>query len=304
VQQVVHLKGRKAELKVLSGQGAMVDTTGPEGRLVFDIFAALAECERDLIPRKLTPLPSALARAQLDAETDMTFAQRVSADGGDYRSTCRMTGMAEAERQFRVASSLYDGSEREMKVQDLDLQIDALQAAGCEALFHDTVPDVAADRGGLVDAIGRCAAGDVLVVWKLERLGPTLSDLVKHVEALKQQEVELKVLLGQGAVVDTTMPQGRFLFGIFAILAELGRERVKMRKQSAKKGSQHVVQTKKLAPLDARTDAPIRVGYTCPPLVHPFPKLHPADRRPFIDQSCYVEFRDDDGYANGRSLKT
>jgi DNA invertase Pin-like site-specific DNA recombinase len=96
--------------------------------------------------------------------------------------------------------------------QDLDLQIDALRTAGCEVVFQDTAPRAATEgKGpakGLADALGRCTAGDVLVVRKLDRLGRSLSELVGLIGSLKPREVGLKVLAGQGTV-DTTKPEGR-----------------------------------------------------------------------------------------------
>ena len=151
--------------------------------------------------------------------------------------------------------------------QNLGLQFDALQAAGCDAVFQDTASGAATGRKGLADALARCAAGDVLVVWKLDRLGRSLLDLVEMVEALKRRGVGLKVLTGQGAMVDTTRPEGRLVFGIFAALAEfereLIRERTKAGMQSATRRGQHVGRPRKLTPhqiahartlLDAGTD--------------------------------------------------
>ena len=77
--------------------------------------------------------------------------------------------------------------------------------------------------------MAQCAAGDVLVVWKLDRLGRSLIDLVGLVEDLKARAVGLKVLTGQGAQVDTTRPEGRMIFGILATLAEFERELIRER---------------------------------------------------------------------------
>lgn len=151
--------------------------------------------------------------------------------------------------------------------QHLGLQLDALQAAGCDPVFQDTASGAASGRKGLADALARCAAGDVLVVWKLDRLGRSLLDLVEMVEDLKRRGVGLKVLTGQGAMVDTTRPEGRLVFGIFAALAEfereLIRERTKAGMHSAKRRGVHVGRPRKLtahqltharAVLDAGTD--------------------------------------------------
>jgi DNA invertase Pin-like site-specific DNA recombinase len=79
-------------------------------------------------------------------------------------------------------------------------------------------------HAGLADALARCAAGDVLVVWKLDRLGRSLLDLVVLVEALQARGAGLKILTGQGAQLDTTKPDGRMIFGILAIMAQFERE--------------------------------------------------------------------------------
>lgn len=108
--------------------------------------------------------------------------------------------------------------------QNLDLQIEALRADGCELICEDKASGAAPDRAGLADALGRCAAGDVLVVWKLDRLGRSLIDLVVMVEALQARGAGLKILTGQGAQIDTTKPDGRMIFGILAIMAQFERE--------------------------------------------------------------------------------
>jgi len=65
--------------------------------------------------------------------------------------------------------------------QKLDLQTDALRAAGCERLFTDTVSGAKVDRPGLTQALAACRPGDTLVVWKLDRLGRSLPHLVQNV---------------------------------------------------------------------------------------------------------------------------
>ena len=71
--------------------------------------------------------------------------------------------------------------------------------------------------------------GDVLVVWKLDRLGRNLAHLVGTVQDLSDRGVGLRVLAGQGAQIDTTTPGGRLVFGIFAALAEFERELIRER---------------------------------------------------------------------------
>lgn len=113
--------------------------------------------------------------------------------------------------------------------QNLDLQRQALEAEGCAVIHEDKASGSLNSRKGLKAALASCAAGDVLVVWKLDRLGRSLLDLVGLVEDLKARGIGLKVLTGQGAQVDTTRPEGRLIFGIMATLAEFERELIRER---------------------------------------------------------------------------
>lgn len=113
--------------------------------------------------------------------------------------------------------------------QNLDLQRDALKEAGCESVFVDKVSGASIKRPGLARALRSAAAGDVLVVWKLDRLGRSLFDLVNFIEDLRARDIGLKVLTGQGAMMDTTRPEGRLIFGVFAALAEYERELISER---------------------------------------------------------------------------
>ena len=137
--------------------------------------------------------------------------------------------------------------------QNLGLQLDALQAEGCGRVFQDTASGARSNRKGLADALQACAPGDVLTVWKLDRLGRSLLDLVGLVESLKARDVGLKVLTGAGASIDTTKPEGRLFFAMFAALAEFERELIRERTTAGMKvgkapGRQHVGRPRKLAP--------------------------------------------------------
>lgn len=135
--------------------------------------------------------------------------------------------------------------------QNLDLQLRALREASCERIFTDTASGAKADRKGLARALAQCASGDLLVVWKLDRLGCSLIDLVALVEELRLQDVGLRVLTGQGALIDTTKADGRMILGIFAVLAEfereLIRERTKAGMAAAKARGVHVGRRAKLS---------------------------------------------------------
>lgn len=115
--------------------------------------------------------------------------------------------------------------------QSLDLQRDALTAAGvgANAIYDDEASGKGADRPGLTACLKACRKGDVLVIWKLDRLGRSLAHLVEVVTDLNARGVGLRVLTGQGAEIDTTTASGRLVFGIFASLAEFERELIRER---------------------------------------------------------------------------
>ena len=116
--------------------------------------------------------------------------------------------------------------------QSLDLQRDALRAAGVDDavnLYHDFASGVRDDRPGLDSCLRALRQGDVLVVWKLDRLGRNLAHLVNTVQNLSARGVGLRVLTGEGVQVDTTTAAGRLVFGIFAALAEFERELIRER---------------------------------------------------------------------------
>ena len=115
--------------------------------------------------------------------------------------------------------------------QSLDLQRDALLEAGAlaEAIYEDQASGKLAERPGLTACLKALRKGDVLLVWKLDRLGRSLAHLIETVAKLNERGVGLRVLTGQGAQIDTTTASGRLVFGIFASLAEFERELIRER---------------------------------------------------------------------------
>jgi DNA invertase Pin-like site-specific DNA recombinase len=115
--------------------------------------------------------------------------------------------------------------------QVLDLQHDALKKAGVKAanIYDDRASGAKEDRPGLAACMKALRKGDVLVVWKLDRLGRSLKNLVDTVHDLNNREIGLRVLSGMGAEIDTTKASGKLVFGIFASLAEFERELIRER---------------------------------------------------------------------------
>src|SRR3546814_13048060 len=113
--------------------------------------------------------------------------------------------------------------------QSLDLQHDALRAAGVEPgnIYDDRASGSRDDRPGLAACLKSLRDGDVLIVWKLDRLGRTLTHLVSTVQNLSDRGLGLRVLTGTGAQIDTPTQPGRMVVGLSATLAEL--ERVDLR---------------------------------------------------------------------------
>jgi DNA invertase Pin-like site-specific DNA recombinase len=110
--------------------------------------------------------------------------------------------------------------------QTLDLQTDALTQAGCEKIFTDTTSGAKAERPGLQEAMNHLRAGDTLVVWRLDRLGRTLKQLIATITDLSEQDIGFKSLQEN---IDTTTSGGKLIFHIFGALAEFEREIIKER---------------------------------------------------------------------------
>jgi Site-specific recombinases, DNA invertase Pin homologs len=104
--------------------------------------------------------------------------------------------------------------------QNLELQVDALTKAGCKKIFDDKISGSRAERPGLTKALEMLREDDTLVVWKLDRLGRSVKNLVNLVGELHKQGIQFKSLTD---AIDTGTPSGRF-FHVMASLAEMERE--------------------------------------------------------------------------------
>ncbi len=113
--------------------------------------------------------------------------------------------------------------------QNLDLQKDALTSAGCEKIFLDEVSGAGIARSGLERALEALREGDSLVVWRLDRLGRSLRDLIELVGGLEQRKVGFRSLQ---EAMDTSSSGGKLIFHVFGALAEFERNLIRERTQA------------------------------------------------------------------------
>lgn len=113
--------------------------------------------------------------------------------------------------------------------QNLNLQRDALQAVGCERVFEDMVSGARADRTGLSTLMNLLRDGDTVVIWRLDRLGRSLKNLIELVERLDAAKVGLRSLQEN---IDTTSSGGKLVFHLFGALAEFERNLIRERTQA------------------------------------------------------------------------
>ncbi len=113
--------------------------------------------------------------------------------------------------------------------QTLALQQDALATASCERVFTDTISGAKSERPGLTEALDFLRPGDVLVVWRLDRLGRNLKMLIETLTALAERGIGFRSLTEQ---IDTTTPGGKLIFHVFGALAEFERDLIRERTQA------------------------------------------------------------------------
>jgi DNA invertase Pin-like site-specific DNA recombinase len=113
--------------------------------------------------------------------------------------------------------------------QHLHLQQDALTAAGCLKICTDTINGAKSERKGLAEALDYIRAGDILVVWRLDRLGRSLKDLIERITDLHSRNIGFKSLTEN---IDTTTSGGKLIFHIFGALAEFERNIIRDRTQA------------------------------------------------------------------------
>lgn len=113
--------------------------------------------------------------------------------------------------------------------QSPNLQIDALKKAGCERIYQDIASGAKSSRPELDNLLVNIRTGDIIVFWKLDRLGRSLRHLIELVGNLGARGVGLQSL---NDPIDTTNAQGRLVFNLFASLAEFERELIRERTQA------------------------------------------------------------------------
>lgn len=101
------------------------------------------------------------------------------------------------------------------------LQMDALHAAGCDKIITETASGSRTDRAELSGLIENCRSGDVIVVWRLDRLGRSLRHLIELSEQLQARGIALRSL---NESIDTSTASGRFMFSILGALGQMERE--------------------------------------------------------------------------------
>ena len=111
--------------------------------------------------------------------------------------------------------------------QETHLQIDALKGAGCDRIYEEKASGAKTDRPELMRLLDNARKGDVVIVWKMDRLGRSLLHLIETVNLLNERGVQLRSLTE--TLIDTTSPSGKLVFGIFGLMAEFERDMLRQR---------------------------------------------------------------------------
>jgi DNA invertase Pin-like site-specific DNA recombinase len=120
--------------------------------------------------------------------------------------------------------------------QNLDLQRDALKAAGCSRIVEDTASGGKRDRSGLERVREQLRQGDVLVVWRMDRLARSLKHLIDLMSELEEQGIGFQSVT---EAIDTTSPSGKLVFHIFGALAEFERNLIRDRTKAGLEAHGH-----------------------------------------------------------------
>ena len=118
--------------------------------------------------------------------------------------------------------------------QNLHLQRDALEKAGCQVIYEDKASGKNTERPELEACLKALRSGDTLVVWRLDRLGRSLGDLVKLVTTLEEQRIGFESLQEK---IETTSASGKLVFHVFAALAEFERNLISERTRAGLKAA-------------------------------------------------------------------
>ena len=118
--------------------------------------------------------------------------------------------------------------------QNLHLQRDALEKAGCQVIYEDKASGKNTERPELEACLKALPSGDTLVVWRLDRLGRSLGDLVKLVTTLEEQKIGFESLQEK---IETTSASGKLVFHVFAALAEFERNLISERTRAGLKAA-------------------------------------------------------------------
>jgi DNA invertase Pin-like site-specific DNA recombinase len=110
--------------------------------------------------------------------------------------------------------------------QNLNLQLDALNKAGCEKIYKETASGAMRERPEMAKMMATLRKGDTVVVYKLDRLGRSLQHLLELVSEIEKLDVSIISVLD---AIDTSTPNGRLVFNIFGSLAQFERELIKER---------------------------------------------------------------------------